>query len=460
MFDTTLQPLKSSLFLRLMFVGFLILLLLIPLAMISNLIFEREARRQSVVEEVSATWGGPQTLIGPLLTIPYHTVWRDEKGKTYTEVHKAQFLPSTFTVKGDIIPEIRWRSIFEVVLYRVNLHVSGTFLPPDFSLWKIPPENIIWEEAILSLGIPDTRGIHDVLFLTWNGQPIEFLAGAGNNDLFEAGLHARLPNHLATPNTTAHSFSFEVNLNGNDQLLFAPVGKKTTVNLNSKWSDPSFIGGFLPTQRDISPEGFKAMWEISHLGRSYPQSWINKEKNQVNFHSNTFGVRLLLPVDFYQKSERSIKYGALFILLTFMTFFLFEIFNPLRIHAIQYLMVGFALCLFYLLLLSISEHLGFVSAYIMATVATIVLITGYGSKVLRSKGHAGIMGVVLTGLYAYLYVLLHLQDYALLFGSVGLFVILAIVMFITRNVDWYAVSINSELLAKKPMSSNGDEKGI
>jgi len=451
MLINTLQPLKNSLFLRLLFVGFLILLLLIPLSMISNLIYEREARRQSVVEEVSGTWGGPQTLVGPLLTIPYHIVWHDEKGKIYTEIHKAQFLPNTFTLKGDIIPEIRWRSIFEVVLYRVNLQVSGTFSQPDFSMWKIPPENIIWEEAILSVGIPDTRGIHDVLFLTWNGQSIEFLAGAGNNGLFEAGLHARLPNSLATP-TTAHSFNFEVSLNGNEQLLFAPVGKKTAVNLTSKWSDPSFIGGFLPTQREISPEGFKAAWEISHLGRSYPQYWTTQEKSKVDFNSNTFGVRLLLPVDFYQKSERSVKYGALFILLTFMTFFLFEIFNPLRIHAIQYLMVGFALCLFYLLLLSISEHLGFVNAYFIATVATAVLITGYSSKVLRSAGRSSIMGLVLTGLYAYLYVLLHLQDYALLFGTVGLFVILATVMFITRNVDWYTVSVNSELLSKKQQS--------
>jgi inner membrane protein len=233
-------------------------------------------------------------------------------------------------------------------------------------------------------------------------------------------------------------------------LAFVPVGKKTSVNLSADWPDPSFNGAFLPIQHDISDIGFQATWQVSHLGRSYPQYWTTQNQPEIDFYSTEFGVDLLLLIDFYHKSERSVKYGILFILLTFMTFFLFEVLNHRSIHPLQYLMVGSALCLFYVLLLSISEHLGFVTAYIIASASTIVLITAYATKVLHNTQRAGIMGLALTGLYISLYVLLHLQDYALLFGAVGLFLILAGVMFITRNIDWYAVNLQT---SKEPSAS-------
>jgi inner membrane protein len=198
----------------------------------------------------------------------------------------------------------------------------------------------------------------------------------------------------------------------------------------------------LPIERTISPDGFEAHWQISHLGRSFPQFWNSQENNYMSFESDYFNVNLLLPIDFYQKVERSVKYGLLFILLTFTTFFLFEIFNPIRIHPFQYLMVGAALCIFYLLLLSISEHLNFSIAYLIASIATIGLITAYGKHVLISTRRALIMGASLVVLYVYLYILLHLQDYALLFGALGLFGILALVMYITRNIDWYNIDLN------------------
>ena len=219
------------------------------------------------------------------------------------------------------------------------------------------------------------------------------------------------------------------------------MGKQNAVQVKSTWADPSFIGSFLPVAREITQEGFTANWKVSHLGRSYPQFWNSENQNGSYLSDSDFGIKLLLPVDFYQKTQRSIKYGILFILLTFTVFFLFEVFNPIRLHFLQYMMVGIALCIFYLLLLSIAEQFGFVVAYLSAMVATVVLITGYSMAILQSKKHALMLGTLLILLYSYLYVLLHLQDYALLFGAIGLFLILATVMYITRNIDWYAVNL-------------------
>lgn len=438
----TYRQLRDSVFIKLLFVGFLIFILLVPLMMVTNLVYERQNRHASVIQEVSSRWGNAQTITGPLLTIPYRSFWKDGKGKVHSQLNKAQFLPDEFRVEGNLEPEIRSRGIFNVVVYRVKLNISGNFPHPNFNRWKISQENILWEEAILSIGMSDTRGIREALFLNWNKDKVEFLAGAGNNGWFERGLHVQLPN-LATTTNSSHSFSLQVSLNGNDSIHFVPVGKKTAVNLTGNWPDPSFNGAFLPMTHKITDSSFQAQWQVSHLGRSYPQYWTTQNQPNIQFYDSQFGVKLLMLVDFYQKSERSVKYGILFLLLTFLTFFLFETLNPLRIHPLQYLMVGSALCLFYVLLLSISEQLGFIIAYLIASISTIALITMYAMKVLGSQQRAIILGLVLSSLYLYLYVLLHLQDYALLFGAVGLFLILASVMYITRNIDWYAVNMQT-----------------
>lgn len=427
---------------KLLVVSLLVIILLIPLGLIGNLIYERESRRDSAIAEVNQVWGQSQLISGPVVTVPYRVVWKDEKDKTHTEIHKAHFLPDRFEVTGTIEPQTRSRGIFDVAVYRVNLAFKGIFPAIEFTDWKIAPEDVIWEEASLSMGLTDMRGIRDTLFLRWNQQDIEFKPGVASTSLFENGLHLRLPN-LNQPQT--HTFSFEVSLNGSQQLMFVPVGKKTTVALNSTWTNPSFQGAFLPVQREVSEKGFSASWEVSHLGRSFPQSWTTQETpNSNNLSNSAFGMSLLIPVDFYKKSQRSVKYGVLFILLTFMTFFLFEVFNPLRIHPMQYMMVGAALCLFYLLLISISEHLDFRIAYLVASISNIGLITLYTRRALQSTKRAVILGLVLSGLYVYLYILLHLQDYSLIFGSIGLFLILATVMYITRNVDWYNIQLSSK----------------
>lgn len=439
----TVTNLRQSAFLKMLIIGFLIILLLIPLGFVGSVNYDRQERYQSVLYELGNLWGSSQDIVGPVLSVPYQRLWTDDKNKLNTEVHQAHFLPERLSITGEILPEKRYRSIFEVVVYRVNLTIEGEFNQPSFDFFNIADEQILWQEAKLVFGISDTRGIRDNLTLDWNQQPIEFLSGS-NSSLVDKGLHLRLP-QLNDSTQTRHQFKFQLSLNGSDYLSFAPVGKQTLVDLTSTWPDPSFSGAFLPIERKISQDGFQAHWQVSHLGRSYPQYWNSEQQNYINLSNENFRVNLLLPVDFYQKVERSVKYGILFILLTFTTFFLFEIFNPIRIHPLQYLMVGAALCIFYLLLLSISEQLNFSWAYLIASIATIGLITSYGRYVLGSQRRALIMGSALVALYMYLYVLLHLQDYALLFGAIGLFCILALIMFITRHVDWYSLNMNMTL---------------
>ncbi|HKL14294.1 MAG TPA: cell envelope integrity protein CreD, partial [Balneolaceae bacterium] len=239
----------------------------------------------------------------------------------------------------------------------------------------------------------------------------------------------------------AYSFAFELVLNGSTGLLFSPVGEETSVQLESDWTNPSFAGSFLPAVREVNDDGFQSEWKVLHLNRNFPQQWNGANKEVA---STTFGVDLLLPVDEYQKTMRTAKYAIMFIALTFLTFFMIELLSGSVIHPVQYLLTGFALLIFYTLLLSISEYIAFGLAYLIAAAAIISLITVYSFSVLPDKRKTGIVFGVLTLLYGYLYILLQLQDYALLMGSIGLFTVLASVMYLTRQIDWFEIMENGE----------------
>lgn len=436
---------------KLLVISLLILLLWIPLLMVRSLIHERQQRRDSVIESVAQTWGRGQTLGGPVLAVPFMGPVRDQNGMVTDVRQLAYFLPDTLRVEGTVAPERRSRGIFEVVVYRADLRWSGTFARPSFANWSVPAEDILWKEAFLSVGVPDMRGIRQGTSLQWRGRPLPLEPGGGEAEIWGSGLRVALPD-LAAPAPAAageeaaadekpYTFQFDLSLDGSGQLSFLPMGKQTTVALRSSWPDPSFIGAFLPDDREVGPSGFQAEWNVAYFGRSYPQQWRSLDTAQVApqeaLHASSFGVDLYLPVDVYQKSERSVKYGLLFLVLTFLTFFLYEVFSPFALHPVQYLLVGAALCLFYLLLLSISEHVPFGVSYAIASVATIALIGGYSLAILRGRLRALVMSGVLALLYAYLYVLLQSEDFALLLGSIGLFLILALVMFVTRRIDWY-----------------------
>lgn len=428
------RRLRYPAMLEITILGGLVIVLLIGLWMIRSLVSERSQRASSVRQEIASSWGQMQTIGGPALIVPFRV--RHPQLAQVT-LHRARFLPEQLKITGLLHPERRHRGIFETVLYHADLGVEGVFAAPDFSAWNVAPEDILWNEAVITVGISDLRGIRGNPVLRWSGRNIAFSGGTADAALWTTGLAAPVP--VAADGATL-PFSFNLRLNGSEQLSFLPLGGETVVELNSAWPDPSFSGAFLPEARSVTPSGFTARWSVSSLARSYPQKWRDSGEENTNalaaIGPSAFGVGLFSPVGHYQKTERSMKYGALFIILTFLTFFLYELLSPVTVHPVQYFLVGGALCLFYLLLLSISEHAPFAVAYAIGSIATVSLISSYGAALLRNRRRVlGLIGV-LALLYGYLYVLLQLEDWALLMGSVGLFLILALVMYTTRRVDW------------------------
>jgi inner membrane protein len=433
------QSIRKSPFVRILAIGFLVLLMHIPTGMIQGVIGERQATKREAVEEVTGKWGRSQSIVGPSITVPFVTRWKEQnkdgETKTRSEIRYATFLPESLHSSGKIDSEVRYRGIFKVPVYRMTLSVSGLFAKPDLSQWRIPAEDILWDRAYLSIGISDVRAITNRATLLWNEEQVDFLPGSGEGSPKNPGIHADLKHRLGADSL---KFAFTLNLNGSEAALFAPFGKETRVDLASNWSDPSFQGSWLPAQRTVTQDGFKATWTIPFLGRNYPQKWTSTEGIENSIPRSLFGVSLISPVDHYRMAERSVKYVTLFLALTFVTLWLFEVLAKVRIHLVQYLLVGAGMCLFYLLELSFAEHIGFNAAYVVASFAIVAMVSTYCVAVLKSASRATIVGTVVVMLYGYLYVLLRDQDYALLVGAVGLFVVLAIIMYLTRKVDWYA----------------------
>jgi inner membrane protein len=428
----------------------MVILLMIPLLMINSVLSERLQRRNEAVLGITATWGSEQTISGPVLIVPYKyqcKVLKDqiingrkEKIEVLEQmIARAHFLPVSLKVSGKLDPSVLHRGIYEMVVYRGSLLLSGSFDKPVFDEWKVKPEDIMWEDATVSFMITDLRGAKEALALKWGEKSIPLAIGSKFNE-FPSGLHVRLGSMPF--DGVSKSFEMSVALNGSKRISFAPVGAQTEVKLSSTWPDPSFQGSFLPAERKISADGFEATWQVSYYGRSYPQQWSTQDErfpfNAASVQASLFGVSLISVVDSYRYVERSIKYGIMFIVLAFTTFFLFEILSQLRIHPFQYTLVGIALCLFFLALLSLSEVTDFSVAYLTGAILATGLITFCSGYVLKSFCRALIMAGGLSAIYGFLYVILRQQDYSLLFGTGGLFIVLVIVMYVTRHIDWYA----------------------
>jgi inner membrane protein len=410
----------------------LILIMLIPGAMIRNLISEREQTQKDVIAEIGSKWGYGQTVSGPVLSIPYyHHIERDDK--QYREIRFAHFLPGELEIDADIKPEIRYRGIYKSVVYNSVLKVSGSFDFPDTDKLKIEWGSILPYDAFIQVGITDMRGIQQVLPFQWNQQELEVEPGIPADDINGSGFHVK----IALEEKGRFDFQFEINLNGSDHLYFVPVGKTTSIRMHSSWGHPRFDGAFLPDKRDVTDGGFEADWNVLQLNRNYPQSW---KGSAYQTSASAFGCHLILPVDQYQKTMRSAKYAIMFIALTFMIFFFVEILNKRRIHPVQYLLVGLSISIFYVLLLSLGEQIGFNLSYLISSVAIVGLITAYVASIFRHMKLTMILGVCLVGLYVFLFILIQLQDYALLLGSIGLFVAVGLIMYTSRNVDWYSTT--------------------
>ena len=446
---------RNTTIIKLLGVGALVLVLLIPLMMISGVLSDRLQRRNEAVADITSSWGQEQNVIGPVLGIPYtyryktvkevplggDKVERREVEETATA--NAYFLPETLNIAGDVQTQTLHRGIYDAAVFRAKVTLTGKFAPPDFGALKIDSTDVQWKDAFVSFAVNDMRGTREGIVLDWGGDKRPLLPGSQVPG-YTTGATAMLgADH---PIGTAVDFSIAVDFNGSEGIFFAPFGVKNEATLKSNWPDPGFRGAFLPANRSVRPDGFDANWKVSYYGRDYPQQWSsrggNERFNVKSVGSSRFGAQFLSILDAYRYVERSIKYGVLFLVLVFTTFFLFEVTARQKIHPFQYLMVGAALCLFYLLLLSISEFIGFGWAYLIASVASTLLITWYCRFFLGGGVRTLIIGAGLAGVYAFLYITLRQQDYALLMGAIALFIVLAIVMYVTRKVDWYARDVS------------------
>lgn len=419
-------------------IGMLSLLLLIPAGMIRGLINEREMRNREAANEISQSWSLAQTITGPYFDIPTEET-KIEDRKEIVIRNTYHLLPEVLDIKSEVTPLEKKRGIFSAVVYNAEVRITGHFNLDDEEIKTISSNGIMQEKVYLNIGISDLRGVGNNSSISIDGTTYEMKPGLYNRHLSEHGIHVPLDAGKLVPGTQV-AFDITLDLKGSTDLYFTPAGKTTSVAVNSTWPDPSFTGNFLPADKKITEEGFDASWEVNYLNRNYPQGWYN---TQYKTEGSSFGVYFMIPVDHYQKSERSVKYAFIFIALSFLVFFLTEIILKTRIHPIQYLLVGFALIVFYTLLVSLSEHVGFNIAYLVSTLAVTILVGSY-MRSSTSSGKVGfISGLLLLGLYGFLFTTLQLQELSLLMGSIGLFIILAIVMVVSRKINWYRESVES-----------------
>lgn len=435
----------NMIFVKVIVVAVLIVLMLLPINLVRSLVEEREGNQKVVQDEISQKWSGIQTISGPVLVLP---VLSETDKSQNVIINYAYFLPDSFNVEGNIKTEERSRTLFKTLLYQSNLHVSGTFSLPDYAKLNIKPEQVMWDKAFVLIGITYLQGIKNKIVFNVNGKPQIVQPGIKNNSCVSSGVTVETP---LDPVINSYDFNFELALNGSEGLYFNPVGKESTIHLKSSWNTVSFDGNFLPTERTVNKDGFDAKWDIFDYNRNYVQMWVGD--NDV-LKSSALGVDMKFPVDKYQMTMRSVKYAIMFIVFTFVVFFLVELLSRKRIHPVQYLLVSSGLVIFYVLLLAISEHLSFGLSYLISSSATTILISLYSITMFRSTKQAGMMGLFLAGLYTYLYIVLQLENLSLLFGAIGLFIALAIVMFVLRRVNWYNDDNKSDQIADEDSNHN------
>ncbi|MEO0809465.1 MAG: cell envelope integrity protein CreD [Pseudomonadota bacterium] len=416
----------------------LILALTIPLLMVALLVSERERNASRASSDVSRMWSEAQTVRGPYIVVPTTRIVdvRKKDGIEQQTVHElAVFLPENLDIVAETSTERRRRGIFEIPVYRSTLSFKGRFIPPIVRSFEQSGTQLHWEQASLALTLDDVRGIKKTAVLSFGdgSAPQKFRAGLEVPAARQTqGIHLPLS---AAQAKGGFPFSFALELNGSRNLQFVPTGGETSVTIKSDWPHPSFTGAFLPDQSEISDAGFQASWKIPRLARGIGQT-LKFTQLLPLMHTKSFGVDFYQPVRFYTLAERALKYALGFISIIFLAVFVMEIQSQKRVHWIQYLFVGFSLIVFYLVLIGTAEHIGFDLGYLAAAVATSLLVGTYVGMVVRSLLRGLSLVAILGVIYALLYLLLRIEDYALLIGSLAAFVLLATVMFATRNVDW------------------------
>ncbi|MDB6126168.1 MAG: Inner rane CreD family protein [Verrucomicrobia bacterium] len=442
---------RLSLFLKIGGIALLIVLLHIPLAMMNGVLAERQNYQAQATDEIAGIWGRRQLVTGPVLAIPYAYKTQVIRSRVVNgravQVEEsdlanavAYFLPETLNVTGAVSPEVRHRGIYDTVVYSTKMKLAGQF-QPDFAAAGIEADQVDWEKARVLMGVSDLHGIRSMSAVKFaDGKEAPFEASdAGSNVFLPLGAK------ISMATGAKLEFSMEVALQGSERLEIAPVGKITSTALQSTWPDPSFIGASLPAVRQVSDDGFKAEWQTFHFSRGFPQSWTSRltknEEMAQKIGAASFGVRFAQPVAGYNMAGRAQKYGVLFFVLVFAVFFLFEVTAGLKIHPLQYLLVGVGLCLFFLGFLALSEFWPTGLAYAIAAAACTLLVSLYAWSFLETGWRTLVIVGGLGATYGYLYFVLKSQDYALVAGTAALFGALALVMFCTRRINWYELDL-------------------
>ncbi len=426
---------QRKLFLKIGFILVLILLLMIPNALIQNLIHERQSLESQTQREIASSWGPSQKVMGPILSIPYTTTQTSKDGTVTSFDHTLRILPQALSADIDLTTEERKKSIYKAILYNAHHDIRGSFELPDTAEFGKNLSKIHWADATIDMGFSASSSLSNIVTLKWNNDKYKMQSGSSDTQLFPSAIHTRVK---LNSEIKTYNFEAKIGVNGSKSIKYIPLASNTRVTINSNWPSPGFVGLPLPTKREISEGGFTATWNSTEYNRPFKDTWKDTEVN-LSHRNESFGVDLVQTVGHYQKNMRSAKYALLIISLSFLVFFFFEILKNNKIHPVQYIFIGLALSIFYSLLLSFSELVGFGPAYLIAASAVVGLISWYGKFMLRQGSNVMILTTILAGLYTYIYILLQMEKFALLVGTIGLFVVLAISMYLSRNMDWYGL---------------------
>jgi inner membrane protein len=419
-------------------IGVLALLMTIPLMQVRELVGERQQLREGAIAQIAQGWGGAQVLGGPVLVVPtVRQVPVAENQPPQWRAGSESMLADALKLDVAMTVETRSYGIYAAPVFVATVKLGGQFRAQDLAQFR-RASSTQWQggKAELRLAVGDLRGLQEVSELRINGQPARFDSSA---ERLGPWPNVVVPIDLDALGGQPIDVQITLKLAGTEALQLLPLARSTDVTMRAPWGDPSFIGAALPLEHRIDAQGFSAHWHLLDLNRSYGQHWTDANSDmEAALQTSTFGVQLYQPVDVYQRNVRAGKYGLLFIAMTFVAFFLFEVLKRLRVHPVQYLLVGAALATFYVVLLALSEQIGFGPAYALAAAAVAVLVGGYAMAVLRARRAGLLLGGVLGLIYAMLYGLIAAEQYALLIGALVLLAMVALMMYLTRRIDWYA----------------------
>jgi len=416
-------------------IGFLALLMLIPLMQVRGLVHERRGLEIEARSNIAERWGGEQIVGGPVLVVPVRSQVHSDKGWT-TQVSRHYLLPDLLHIDATLTTERRRYGIYETPVYIGDLAMRGQFRPEALAALTDAGGEPVWDKAVLRVPVSDVRGIRSLSPLRIDGK--ELALGPGGE---VAGMSAT---EVAWPidaqrGAAPIAFSLDMRVAGTASLRFVPLARQIEVAVAAPWPDPGFKGAFLPARHAIGASGFDAQWQVLDLNRSFGQHWQEGALAPHVLQASAFGLELYQPAGTYQRNERAGKYGILFVALTFVALFLFDALGRWRVHPVQYLLVGLALCTFYVVLLALSEQIGFAAAYALAAIAVVTIVGGYAAAAARRRAAGGVLGALLALVYALLYGLVISEQYSLLMGAIALLAAVGALMYLTRGVDWYAL---------------------